>query len=119
MAKERLIQAIGVTRAAIGVAVFVAPRVCLDRAGLPAASNPQAPYLARIAGARDLGLGLGVLAAGPQARRGWALTALGCDAADAIAGAAGWRGGYLETRTGAIFTGTAIGAVLLGAISLR
>lgn len=121
MTKKRLLSnAIGATRAAIGLAAFTAPRYFQDRAGLSASQNPQAPYLVRIAGSRDVGLAIGLFTAdGPHARRRWATVALACDLGDSIAGVAGLARGYLDTRTGAILTGTAVLAVALGAYSLE
>lgn len=116
--KRLLMSSIGLSRGAIGVAAFLAPRELQRRGGLKPADNPQASYIVRIAGIRDLGLAAGVLTASPQERRRWALIALGCDLGDSIAGVAGLAGGYLDRRTSAILTGTAVLAVVLGAVSL-
>ena len=119
MDKKRLLScSIGVTRGAIGVVAFLAPREFQERAGLRPADNPQASYIVRIAGIRDLGLAAGALTASPDARKRWALVALGCDLGGSIAGLAGLAGGYLDRRTGAILTGTAVLAVVLGVASL-
>lgn len=53
-----------------------------------------------------------------DARRQWLLAGLACDAADALAGLAGARGGYLPKLTSVLVTGTALSAVALGAVAL-
>ena len=86
--------------------------------GLDAAANPQAPYLARLFGVHDVALAWGVLRTTGATQRQWLLAGLACDAADAAAGIAGGRGGYLSRATSALVTGTAVSAALLGAAAL-
>jgi hypothetical protein len=105
-------------RLAVGVASWLTPRPAGKMFGLDVPANPQAPYLARLFGARDVALAWGTFSSEGDARRQWLLAGLACDAADALAGFAGAQGGYLTKRTGALVTGTALSAVALGAVAL-
>lgn len=105
-------------RLAVGVASWLAPRPAGRLFGLDVPANPQAPYLARLFGARDVALAWGALSSAGDARRKWLLAGLACDAADALAGLAGARGGYLPKLTSLLVTGTAVSAVALGAVAL-
>lgn len=105
-------------RLAIGAASWATPRVAGKLFGLDAAANPQAPYLARLFGVRDIALAWGALNTTGATQRQWLLAGLACDAADAVAGFAGGRGGYLPRTTSVLVTGTAVSAALLGAAAL-
>jgi hypothetical protein len=104
---------------AVGAASWAAPRLAGKLFGLDAGANPQAPYLARLFGARDLALAWGALRSEGDARRQWLLAGLACDAADTLAGMAGGRGGYLPKFTSVLVSATALSAVGLGAVALR
>jgi hypothetical protein len=106
-------------RVAIGVASWSTPRLAGKLFGLDANANPQSPYLARLFGVRDVALAWGALSTTGDAQRQWLTAGLACDAADALAGYAGARGGYLPKLTGALVTATALSAALLGAQALR
>jgi hypothetical protein len=106
-------------RMAVGAASWAAPRLAGKLFGLDAAANPQAPYLARLFGARDLALAWGALGSQGPARRQWLIAGLACDAADVLAGVAGGRDGYLPKVTSALVSGTALAAVAMGAAALR
>lgn len=67
--------------------------------------NPQAVYLARILAVCDLVLACGALGIDAEVQRQWLLAGLVCDSADALAGVAGGRGGYLPKRTSFYLTG--------------
>jgi hypothetical protein len=106
-------------RLAIGVASWAAPRSAGRLFGLDAEANPQAPYLARLFGIRDVALAWGTLGSEGEAQRQWLMAGLACDLADTVAGVAGGRGGYLPRLTSALVTGTALSAVVMGASALR
>jgi hypothetical protein len=106
-------------RVAIGLASWATPRVAGQVFGLDAEHNPQAPYLARLFGARDIALGWGALTSEGDVRRQWLLAGVACDLADALAGIAGARGGYLPRLTSVLVTGTAVSAAALGAVALN
>jgi hypothetical protein len=116
---KNALNALAGLRMAVGVASWATPRVAGKMFGLDASANPQAPYLARLFGARDVALAWGALGAEGNARRQWLLAGLACDAADALAGIAGGRSGYLPKATTALLSGTAMSAVVLGAAALR
>lgn len=104
---------------AVGLASWATPRAAGKAFGMDVPGNPQAPYLARLFGARDIALACGVLGTEGDAQRQWLLAGLACDVADALAGIAGTRRGYLSKATGALVTGTALTAVLVSAGVLR
>src|SRR5437763_5179842 len=106
-------------RMAIGAGAWATPRLAGRLFGLDVAANPQAPYLARLFGARDLALAWGALGAEGSARRQWLAAGLACDAADALAGLAGGRGGYLPKPTTAPVRATALAGIAMGAVALR
>jgi len=105
-------------RVAVGVGSWATPRVAGKLFGLDAAANPQSPYLARLFGARDVALAWGALSTTGESQRQWLLAGLVCDAADALAGFAGGRGGYLPPVTAVLVTATALSAAALGASAL-
>ena len=115
--KSALNALVGV-RLAVGFASWLTPRPAGKLFGLDVPANPQAPYLARLFGARDVALAWGALSSEGDARRQWLLAGLACDAADALAGFAGMRSGYLPKLTSVLVTGTALSAVALGAVAL-
>ncbi|HET6507851.1 MAG TPA: DUF4267 domain-containing protein [Baekduia sp.] len=113
------ITSLAITRLAIGGSAFFTPRLAGRVFGLDIEANPQAPYLARLFGVRDAALGAGILATEGEARRQWLAIGVACDAADALAGLAAGREGYLPKATSAVVTATALGAIVMGALALR
>jgi hypothetical protein len=106
-------------RIGIGAASWTTPRLAGRLFGLDAGANPQSPYLARLFGVRDIALAWGTLGSEGAGRRQWLLAGVACDLADALAGIAGARRGYLPRATGAMVTGAALTAAALGAGALR
>lgn len=106
-------------RMAVGLAVWMTPRIASKGFGIDVAGNPQLPYLARLFGARDVALACGVLGTKGDIQRQWLLAGVACDIADTLAGIAGARRGYLSKLTSALVTGTALSGVVLGAAVLR
>jgi hypothetical protein len=119
MGEMNLVTSLAIARLAIGGSAFATPRLAGRAFGLDSEANPQAPYLARLFGARDAALGIGILTSDGDARRQWIMIGAGCDAADALAGLAGGRAGYLPKATSALVTATALGAIVLGVLALR
>ena len=113
------IRSLAITRLAVGGSAFATPRLAGSAFGLDAEANPQAPYLARLFGVRDAALGIGILTSTGDARRQWLMIGVGCDAADALAGLAGGRAGYLPKATSAVVTAVALSAVVMGVLALR
>jgi len=106
-------------RLAVGVASWATPRAAGRLFGLDAVANPQAPYLARLFGSRDVALAWGALGTEGETQRQWLLAGFACDLADALAGVAGGRGGYLPKLTSVLVTATALSAAALGGAALR
>jgi hypothetical protein len=119
MAESNLVRSLAVARLAIGGSAFATPRLAARAFGLDAEGNPQAPYLARLFGVRDAALGVGILVSEGEARKQWLMIGVGCDVADAVAGLAGARAGYLPKATTALVTGAAVSAVAMGVLALR
>jgi hypothetical protein len=112
------INALAGLRLAVGVSSWGVPRLAGSLFGLDAEANPQAPYLARLFGVRDAALAWGALSSEGEAQRQWLLAGLACDVADALAGIAGGRRGYLPKVTSVLVTGTALAAAALGGAAL-
>jgi hypothetical protein len=116
--RQQLINGLSALRLAVGVSSWATPRTAGKLFGLDADANPQAPYLARLFGIRDVALAWGTLSSSGSAQRQWLVAGLACDAADAVAGIVGGRAGYLPPVTSVLVTGTALSAALLGAAAL-
>lgn len=106
-------------RMTFGVAAWLAPRRIGRALGLDMAGNPQAPYLARVLAVRDFSLAAGAYVTDGEVQRQWLLPGLVCDSADALAGIAAARGGYLPRRTSFYLTGFALSGVILGVLHRR
>jgi hypothetical protein len=105
-------------RLVLGAASWAAPRGTGRLFGLDPDANPAAPYLARLFGARDVALGWGTLGGSSQTRGQWLMAGVACDLADAAAGIAAGRGGYLPRHSSVMVSATALCAAALGARAL-
>jgi hypothetical protein len=119
MAEMNVTTSLAIARLAVGGSAFATPRLAGRAFGLDAVANPQTPYLARLFGVRDAALGVGILTSQGDARRQWLMIGVGCDAADALAGLAGARAGYLPKATTALVTAAALSAIAMGVLALR
>jgi hypothetical protein len=119
MDQRRAINTLAGIRIAVGVSAWATPRLAGKLFGLDASANPQSPYLARLFGARDVALAYGALSNDGEAQRAWLAIGVACDLADAAAGIAGGRGGYLPKLSSVMVSATAIGASALGILALR
>jgi hypothetical protein len=119
MDRETAIKQIGIVRAAVGAGAWLAPRVSGKAFGLKSEENPQSPYIGRLFGARDVALAYGTMTTSGAEQDRWLVAALGCDIANAAAGIAAWRGGYLTPFSSFLVTAAALNGVVLGAIALR
>src|SRR4051794_2970905 len=119
MNAQQTIRNLAMLRLAIGVGAWVAPNLAGRLFGLDPAANPQAPYLARLFGIRDVALALGTLQSAGEARRQWLQLGVACDAADAAAAVLGGRSGYLSAATAVLGGGTAAVATGMGVQALQ
>src|SRR3979490_808880 len=110
MERRSAVNTLAGLRLAIGVASWATPRAAGKVFGLASVPTPQAPYLARLFGARDFALGWGALSSEGETQRQWLLAGFACDVADTLAGVAGGRGGYLPKLTSVLVSGTALSA---------
>jgi hypothetical protein len=115
---EQVIQQLVAVRGAIGAGAWFAPRLSGRLFGLDPDANPQAAYLGRLFGARDVALAFGLQTSAGAQRANWLRIGIACDLADAAAGVFAGRRGELNTRTTVLVTGTALVAAALGAIAL-
>ena len=106
-------------RIAVGAISFAQPALAAKMFGLDIDNNPQGPYLARLFGSREIALGAATLLARGKTRRNLVLAGIGVDLADAATGVLGIQDKSVTTRTGAMLTAPAIGAVLAGIGGLR
>ncbi len=116
---EQLIQQLVAVRGAIGAGAYVAPRLSGRLFGLDPVANPQAAYLGRLFGARDVALAFGLSAASDSQRSHWLRIGIACDLADAAAGVLAGRRGDLPKRATVLVTATALVAAALGARALQ
>lgn len=105
-------------RIAIGLLSFFSPALASKLFRLDAAGNPQAPYMSRMFGSREVALGAAVLATSGTTRRNAVIAGIAVDAADAAAGYLGGRDGYVSKPTSAFLTAPALGAVAAGVAGL-
>jgi hypothetical protein len=119
MDRDTAIKQMGIIRTAVGAGAWLTPRLSGKAFGLKAEENPQSPYIGRLFGARDVALAYGTMTTAGEEQDRWLVAALGCDIADAAAGIAAWRGGYLTPFSSFLVTAAALNGVLLGAIALR
>jgi len=115
MNADSTVKALAALRVVIGVAAWLAPRHSGKGFGLDPEANPQAPYLGRLFGARDVG----TLQASGEARKQWLRIGIAVDAADATAALAAGRGGYLPPLAAGLVFAPAIAAVGLGVAALN
>jgi hypothetical protein len=106
-------------RGAIGAGAWLAPRLSGRLFGLDPAGNPQAPYLGRLFGARDVALAAGLSASSGTERAKWLRVGIACDLADAAAGLLAGRRGELPKLATVMVTATALGAAALGVMALQ
>lgn len=105
-------------RIVIGAAAVADPARTAKAMGLDPLTNPQAAFVTRLFGAREIALGAATLVASGRGRAGLVLLGVGVDAADAYAGLVGPRTDGIDQRTGTTMTAVAGGAVVAGLLGL-
>ena len=118
MANEPMIQNLVRLRGAVGAGAWLAPRFSGRLFGLDPNANPQAAYLGRLFGARDVALAFGLSTSSGSQRANWLRIGVACDLADAVAGVLAGRRGELPAGAAILVTGTALGAATLGLAAL-
>jgi hypothetical protein len=116
---EQLIQQLVATRAAIGAGAWLMPRFSGRLFGLDPDANPQASYLGRLFGVRDVVLGVGLNSSSGADREQWLRLGIACDLADAAAGVLAGRSGALPKRATLLVTATALAAAAMGIAAMR
>ncbi len=108
---------LGATRAAVGLAAWVAPVAGFKAFGVEV--QPEARFAARLFGARDLALGASLLASDATHLRAITTVAMVVDSVDVVAGLDEYRRGTIGPW--ALFSGAGGAALLvaLGALVLR
>lgn len=119
METESAVKALAGLRVVIGAAAWLTPRLAAKSFGLKAADNPQAPYLGRLFGARDVALGVCTLQATGETQGQWLQIGVAVDAADAVAALAAGRAGYLPPVAAGLVFAPAVAAIGLGVVALR
>ncbi|MDQ5807909.1 MAG: hypothetical protein M3320_04470 [Actinomycetota bacterium] len=119
MQRDTALKTLAVLRIAVGATSWAAPNFGGKLFGLEPEANPQAAYLGRLFGIRDLALGIGPLRAKKKAQTNWIELGIMCDAADTAAAFMGGGKGYLSPTTTAMVAAPAIAATALGVIALR
>lgn len=104
-------------RIAIGAATWISPTRSAKAFGLD--PDPKLGYIARLFGARDVALGVGVLTTSDEARRSWLQLGLACDALDTVAAMLAERDGSMRPRAAALAGGAAVAGAILGVLALE
>ena len=119
MERDTALKLMGGLRLAVGVTSYVAPNFGGKLFGMEPEANPQAPYLGRLFGIRDVALAVGPLRAKKKAQDNWIELGIMCDAADVVSAFLGGGKGYLSPTTTAMVAAPAIGATALGIVALK
>jgi hypothetical protein len=119
MANEQILQGLIGLRGGVGASAWLAPRLSARLFGLDPSANPQAPYLGRLFGVRDVALAFGLSASDGAQRAQWLRVGVACDLADAVAGLLAGRRGELPKHATVMVTATALAAAALGVIALQ
>src|SRR3954451_23221594 len=85
-------------RFVLGPTAWFAPKFFMVAMGMDPFKNPQAGYMSRLFGVRDVALGLGLVSTRGDARRLWWRLGILCDLGAAAAGVVSARHGELSPR---------------------
>jgi hypothetical protein len=105
-------------RIAVGVGAYTAPNLTGKAFGLDPVGNPQASFMGRLFGVRDLALGAGTMATSAESRRLWLQLGVLCDAADALSAVLAARRGVVSKPVAGLLAAPAIAAVGMGVAAL-
>jgi hypothetical protein len=104
-------------RFAIGAGAWAFPRQTTKLFGLTLGGHPEAEFLGRLFGIRDIALGAGTLASSGDSQKLWWQLGIVCDLADAAAAIISIRDGGPK-RAGVLSALTALSAVGMGVAAL-
>jgi hypothetical protein len=119
MNPDSAVKNLSLLRIVIGVFAWLTPRLAGKALMLDVDGNPQAPYLARLFGIRDVALGAAATQLNGDARRKILTVGLAVDGADAAAALLGARAGYFSRLTGVLLAAPAVAAVGIGVVALQ
>jgi hypothetical protein len=105
--REKAVNAIGISRMAVGAGAWLTPNLSGRIFGLDPEGNPQLPYVGRLFGARDVALGAGALRSPRKNKDAWLVAGIACDVADVAAGVLAGARGQLPPAAAALVTATA------------
>jgi hypothetical protein len=105
-------------RFAVGAGAWATPDLAGKLMGLDPDGNPQASFIGRLFGARDVALAVGALSSSGESRRRWIQIGLAVDLADAAAGYLAGRSGVIPKQAAIMATGVALVAAAMGAAAL-
>lgn len=91
-------RALVLVRFVLGASSWATPKFFMVAIGMDPHANPQAAYMARLFGVRDLTLGIGLLSTSGDARRLWWRLGIMCDVGDMMGGVLSARAGELPTH---------------------
>ena len=107
--------ALGAARCTVGAVLLLAPRSVPRLLGVDPISARQMDWTARMAGGRDLIVGIGTLIAPERSRGQWVLAGVGSDATDAFALIRAATQGHLGRVRGVLAAASGVAAALTGA----
>jgi hypothetical protein len=113
------VQMISGLRAQIGASAWLAPNLTGKLFGLDPEGNPQAAFMARLFGVRDIALAAGTLGSEGDARAKWLRVGIACDLADAAAAYLAGRNGTVPRHAAILAGGTALAAAGMGVAALN
>lgn len=114
---QAVVLALGLGRLGIGAGFLAAPVLSTRVLGVDTGTAKRVSFLARMAAARDIGLGGGLLSAGPSpAAVPWLVTGAGCDVVDAIVILGAMR---KRITGGPVAIGVSVGALGAAALGAR
>ena len=117
--REKAINAVAISRIVVGASTWLAPNLSGRLFGLDPERNPQASYVGRLFGARDVVLGAGALRAQRKQKEMWLKAGLACDVADTAAGMMAGARGTLPAPAATLVTLTAAAFATVGYLLQR
>ena len=116
---SRLAAQLGAVRVGLGAAMLARPLLLPRPLGIDGVTASRVDWLVRMAGARDVALGAGTLAAAKTGgQRTWVAAALASDVADAVVLTHAVRRGRIGRIMGGAAALSAVGAAALGVVAL-